>query len=305
MEVEVRFDRIGAVFQAGDTITGAVVVQNPSSSTHSGVHLMVEGSVALYPSIRGLGAFEQVYEQVKPQFLINLDMVLSPKGEKLPAGEIEIPFSFVLKPTNAKIPLLETYQGVYISCLYNASAVVHHLIGKTSAPPVNFLVVVPGQSQPSADVLAADNGITFCLSQENIRAARKYHGDRVPKFLVEGAFDRKYNDIDIPLSGWIAVRHCDVRITSLELQLIRVENAATQANIAREATEIQNIQIGDGDVMRMLEIPVYMFFPRWYTSATLKTSNMRVEFEVNIVITLEDQNQITQNVPIKLFRSAK
>jgi hypothetical protein len=74
--------------------------------------------------------------------------------------------------------------------------------------------------------------------------------------------------------------------------------------MAREATEIQNIQIGDGDVMRALEIPVYMFFPRWYTSPTLKTANMRVEFEVNVVITLEDHNQITQNVPIKLFRSS-
>lgn len=303
MEIEVVFDRVGALYRAGETITGVVYIRSPSSSTHSGVHLTVEGTVALYPSVRGLGAFESYYDQFKPLQMISSNIVLSPKGEKLPAGEVELPFSFPLKSTHPKGVLLETYQGVYVSCLYHVSAVVHHFVGKTASPNLNFLVTVPGQGAPTAAQQDEDHGIDFRLSQENIRAAKRYNGDRVPKFLVEGHFEKKHNDIDVPLAGWISVRHCDVRITSLELQLIRVESCATATGLAREATEIQNIQIGDGDVMRMLEIPVYMFFPRWYTSPSLKTSNMRVEFEVNIVITLEDQNQITQNVPIKLYRS--
>lgn len=304
MQVAVRFDRVGAQFTAGETITGAVIVDNPSSSTHSGIHLHVEGSIAIYPSVRGLGAFEPLVEHITPISLLSLNIQLSPKGEKIPAGEIELPFSFLLQSTHSKFPLLETYQGVYVSCLYHAYATVQHTFGKTQADPVNFLVVVPGQSQPTEAEMKEDRGVAFNISTETIRASKRLNGDRIPRFLIEGKFERKFNDIDIPLSGWLAIRECDIRVTSVELQLIRVESAAAPTGIAREATEIQNIQIGDGDVMRLLEIPVYMFFPRWYTSPTLKTGTIRVDFEVNVVVTLEDQNQITQNIPIKLYRSS-
>ena len=49
-------------------------------------------------------------------------------------------------------------------------------------------------------------------------------------------------------------------VKSIELQLVRVETVKhpDSGKIAREATEIQNIQIGDGDVTRNLVIPMYM-----------------------------------------------
>lgn len=45
---------------------------------------------------------------------------------------------------------------------------------------------------------------------------------------------------------------------------------------ARDATEIQNIQIADGDVCRSLSVPIYMVFPRLFTCPTLETTNFRV-----------------------------
>lgn len=45
---------------------------------------------------------------------------------------------------------------------------------------------------------------------------------------------------------------------------------------ARDATEIQNIQIADGDVCRGLPIPIYMVFPRLFTCPTLETTNFKV-----------------------------
>lgn len=45
---------------------------------------------------------------------------------------------------------------------------------------------------------------------------------------------------------------------------------------ARDATEIQNIQIADGDVCRNLPIPIYMVFPRLFTCPTLETTNFKV-----------------------------
>jgi len=42
------------------------------------------------------------------------------------------------------------------------------------------------------------------------------------------------------------------------------------------ATEIQNIQVADGDVCRKLPIPIYMIFPRLFTCPTLATSNFKI-----------------------------
>jgi len=45
---------------------------------------------------------------------------------------------------------------------------------------------------------------------------------------------------------------------------------------AKDATEIQNIQIGEGDVCRGAAIPLYMIFPRLFTCPTLATDNFKV-----------------------------
>lgn len=50
------------------------------------------------------------------------------------------------------------------------------------------------------------------------------------------------------------------------------------------ATEIQNIQIGDGDVPHNIPIPIYMVFPRLFTCPTLITTNFKIgkllQFEI-------------------------
>lgn len=39
------------------------------------------------------------------------------------------------------------------------------------------------------------------------------------------------------------------------------------------ATEIQNIQVADGNVCPMINIPIYMIFPRLFSCPTLLTEN--------------------------------
>ncbi|KFO06590.1 Down syndrome critical region protein 3, partial [Balearica regulorum gibbericeps] len=55
---------------------------------------------------------------------------------------------------------------------------------------------------------------------------------------------------------------------------------------ARDATEIQNIQIADGDVCRGLPIPIYMVFPRLFTCPTLETTNFKVGKSVGLYAVL-------------------
>ena len=41
-------------------------------------------------------------------------------------------------------------------------------------------------------------------------------------------------------------------------------------------SEIQNIQIADGDVCRNMPIPIYMVFPRLFTCATVEAPNFKI-----------------------------
>jgi len=98
------------------------------------------------------------------------------------------------------------------------------------------------------------------------------------------------------------VEECETVIKSIELQLVRVETCGCADGFAKEATEIQNIQVADGDVTRGITIPLYMVFPRMFTCISLATRTFKVEFEVNLVVLLEDGHLITENFPIKLVR---
>ncbi|CAN0102691.1 unnamed protein product, partial [Phaeothamnion confervicola] len=73
----------------------------------------------------------------------------------------------------------------------------------------------------------------------------------------------------------------------------------------REATEIQNLQIGDGDVCRGLAIPVYMIFPRLFSCPTIVTARFKVEFELNLIVAFGDGCVVTENYPIILYRQPR
>ena len=69
------------------------------------------------------------------------------------------------------------------------------------------------------------------------------------------------------------------------------------------ATDIQNIQIAEGDVCRKMAIPMHMIFPRLFTCPTVAAKNFKVEFEVNVVVLLQDGHLITENFPIRIVRT--
>jgi hypothetical protein len=50
----------------------------------------------------------------------------------------------------------------------------------------------------------------------------------------------------------------------LEIQLVRVELFEGKT----QATEVQNIQVADGDCINDIEIPAYMLFPKIYSCAS-------------------------------------
>lgn len=72
------------------------------------------------------------------------------------------------------------------------------------------------------------------------------------------------------------IHHTEVAVKSIEIQLVRVETCGCAEGYSRDATEIQNIQIADGNIATKLQIPIYMTFPRLFTCPTLLTKNFKV-----------------------------
>jgi hypothetical protein len=303
-EVAVILDRVGATYEVGEHVTGVVAVFCDSSTSYKGIELQAQCTVRAEGSERAHQAFRTIPPAVALQTLLATTLKLSDAG-KLPAGETSIPFSFPLVASSKRAPLVETYHGVYIKVEYSVTATVSFTFSKSATQPVVLLVSNPGQAAPSEEQLLDDQGTLFNLNSNSVRTSRKVPTSRVPQFEIDGVMARNYNDIDIPLSGYVRILTCNLPITSVEIQLLRCESIAYDESIGRETTEVQNIQIGDGDVPRGVIIPMHMMFPKWYTCAAMIQENLKVEFEINLVLTLEGHTQITQNLPIKLYRGPK
>ena len=136
---------------------------------------------------------------------------------------------------------------------------------------------------------------------------------KIPHFEITGALHRKNCLINLPLTGEVVIKESEKDISSIDLQLVRVESVSkalggssgdvSKGEMAKEATEIESLQMASGDVVRGLTIPIYMVLPRVYTCPSLKTATFQVEFELNLQIVFEDGYMVTETFPISLHRT--
>eukprot|EP00051_Salpingoeca_urceolata_P028102 m.485003 g.485003 ORF g.485003 m.485003 type:complete len:299 (+) comp23626_c0_seq1:212-1108(+) len=290
--IEIKLKKADRVYKEGAVVAGVVCVNSKDAMSHQGITLSMEGNVSLQLSAKSVGMFEAFYNSLKPIQLVNYSLEIR-KGGKLPAGKTEIPFEFPLK-AKPGTKLYETYHGVFVNIQYILRAdMKRSAFSKDLSQTTEF--IVEDRTKPEAT-----KEIAFSISPNSLEAVQDR--SKIPDFLVEGKLATAVCSITDPFSGSLTVIRSEAAIKSIELQLVRVETCGCLEGYAKDATEIQNIQIGDGDVCRGVEIPVYMIFPRLFTCPTLATDNFKVEFEINIVIVLQTGDLITENFPIKLVR---
>ncbi|GAB5576264.1 vacuolar protein sorting-associated protein 26C isoform X2 [Prionailurus iriomotensis] len=318
--LDIKIKRANKVYHAGEVLSGVVVISGKDSIQHQGVSLTVEGSVNLQLSAKSVGVFEAFYNSVKPIQIINSTIEMVKPG-KFPSGKTEIPFEFPLHVKGNKV-LYETYHGVFVNIQYTLRCDMRRsLLAKDVTKTCEFIV----HSAPQKGKLTP-SPVDFTITPETLQNVREVspqmfkHAETImrfsnntenknllleallPKFLIRGHLSSTSCVITQPLTGELLVESSEAAIKSIELQLVRVETCGCAEGYARDATEIQNIQIADGDVCRSLSVPIYMVFPRLFTCPTLETTNFKVEFEVNIVVLLHPDHLITENFPLKLCR---
>jgi hypothetical protein len=248
-----------------------------------------------------MNIFDVVMNSFKPVKLLDFAIDLSPPA-KIPDGVTEIPFEFDLNQAT-RTPLYESYHGVYLSVRYKIHAEMKMgLFSRDVKKFLEFVVHNPGQGyEPHMD--NPQEKKVFSMSPSNLQNVRKSLLNVVPEYKLSGYLDRTKCEMGVPFTGELKVESSAVKIKSIELQLVRVESCSVaEGGMIKEATEIQNLQLADGNVVKNQMIPIFMVFPRLFTCPSIAASNFRVDFEINLIVLFEDGHQITENFAIHTFR---
>mmetsp|Transcript_37772 Transcript_37772/g.60624 ORF Transcript_37772/g.60624 Transcript_37772/m.60624 type:complete len:314 (+) Transcript_37772:96-1037(+) len=297
--MELKLDNDDRTFSPGDTIAGAVIVNAGKGMSHNGISISVDGSVKLQLSAKSVGIFEAFYSTLKPLVLVEKKLEVLKPGSLGP-GVHSIPFQFKLKPSNGMPQLYDTYHGVYINVQYVIGALVKRgMMQKDFQKEMEFYVEV------FAEDVKEKKKHEFKISPDQLQNVHRGLKSKIPTFLFEGHLDSVICDVTQPFTGELVIQQCSLPIKSVELQLVRVERCPYMEGEAREATEVQNIQIADGDVVPNLPITINMILPRLFTCGTMSTKNFKLDFEVNLHVVFVDNHMVTENFPIKLYRSRK
>jgi len=295
MSVEIKLKRMDRIYKPGELVAGCIVVVSKGPLSHTGISLLMEGSVQLQLSAKSVGLFEAFYNSIKPIQLLHYSVGIADSG-KLPDGTTELPFEFPLEPLPGQ-QLYDTYHGVFVNIQYNLRCDLKRgILAKDMQKSLEFIVEVPTPG-------TVGNSLPFTITPESLENVKKQSTRKtIPHFKLTGRLNSAVCKLDDPFLGEVVLQESDAIVKSIELQLVRVETCGCADGYAKEATEIQNIQIAEGDVCRNFPLPIYMVFPRLFTCGTVAARTFKIEFEVNLVVMLEDGHLITENFPVKLFR---
>lgn len=293
--VDLKLKRLDRVYRPKEKVEGIVIVGAKKGWSHSGIHLVVEGLIYLSHSNRGFAGIGGDSAN-KPIHIMRQELTVCNSG-KFADGVTDIPFDFTLSPIPGQT-LLESYHGVYISVVYNVQATCDRgVMKKALVKDIEFLVEIP--SAPDA---SGAEPSTFSITPEALSNLNTKAISNIPKFSLSGKLHRTRCPINQPLTGEVIIEMAAAPVKSLELQLVRVETVTTDGRTTKEATEVQNIQIGDGNICRNMSVPMYMVFPRIFSCPTLISNTFKIEFEVNLILIYGEDFMVTENFPIVLYR---
>lgn len=301
MKSEIVLERNNKTFVPGEQIRGHILVEDaPIGIQYNSLIINFDGYIRGQASVKNVGALDSLLPQVPPQTLSKSTVTMP--GGTFTDSKMMFPFLINLIPIEGQY-LLETYIGVYITIQYELKAVFTTAEGvkqRINNPnSVKIVVQVPDLGL-SEGMTRARNPVSFTISPASIENPGKL--SNVPNFRIVGELASNVFELNNEFDGWISVMESSKGIKSIELQVIRIESIISADNTIKEATEVQSLQIADGNVRKGAQISLYMLFPRQFTCPTIFYKKFRIEFELNLVVLFFDGYQITKNFPLHLIR---
>ncbi|OAY46511.1 hypothetical protein MANES_06G005400v8 [Manihot esculenta] len=265
--IDLKLSRSNRIYRSSEPLQGKIVIKSPSSLSHYGIRLTINGSVNM--QIRGgsAGVIESFYGVIKPITIVNKSFEIRSSG-KIDSGTSEIPFSVILKqPGEESLErFYETFHGTDISIQYLVTVDISRgYLHKSLSTTMEFIV-----ESDKADLLersVSSEMAIFYITQDTQRhpllPELKSGG-----FLVTGRISTQCSLLD-PISGELTVERSAVPICSIDIHLLRVESILLGEKIVTETSLIQTTQIADGDVCRSMTLPIYVILPRLLTCPTV------------------------------------
>ncbi|XAR63545.1 hypothetical protein NMG60_11023510 [Bertholletia excelsa] len=287
MSVEVKLSRSNRIYRPNEPLEGKIITKLPSSISHSGVRLTVNGSVNLQVRGGSAGVIESLYGVIKPIPIVNTSFEVRSSG-RIASGTTEIPFSVTLKhPRDDKSErFYETFHGADISIQYLVTVdIVRGYLYKSLHATMEFIVESEKANLP--DQQLSPEMVIFYITQDtqkhSLLPELKSGG-----FRVAGKICTQCSLSD-PIKGELTVEAAAVPIHSIDIHLLRVESILVGEKIVTESSLIQTTQIADGDVCRNMALPIYIILPRLLTCPTTFAGPFSIEFKVSIVITFQSE----------------
>jgi len=291
MEVTVSLDDFNKTYLIPESITGNVLIISKEKQT---VQINLKIIIIGFFTLKNL-KFNPPQAKIVTFFEKSIQVPTS--GYLLKGANNTYPFKFPLIPDgNSKF--YETYHGVSVSVSYDLYAEVKTM-QKYTSKKTRIIINVPGSG---IDKNFNKNYVSYDFKMTPELIEKKDIPEKdMPKFLIDVHINTINCNIDSPFNGYIIVRNCSLPIKSLELQFLRCEKVISSGVV--ESSEIQNLQIGDGDVNKDIEIPLFMIFPRIFCCPTLIDKEAEIKFEMNVIIVLNNGMVILENFPVNLYRN--
>ena len=299
MDVTLSLDSLNKIYYAGDPIQGSVLIINKSRATMKfDLILKVVGYYTFRntkenpPKLKAVQFYKKSYNALTDQY--------STVGAN---NSYRIKFPLTSEGCDQSYDnIYESYHGVAVSVGYEISAEAVSMGKQFPSKKTKILVMVPGQG---INPKFGRKRVTyqFKLNPKKIESIKITDQNLMPKFEIDCFLENVNCCIDKPFNGFCNIKECSTEIKSIELQFLRNEKVLNKEfEGLAEVSEIQNLQIGDGDVIRNLEIPVFMTFPRAFCCANLETKDAIISFEMNLIIVLVNGVVIMENYPVNLWR---
>ncbi|CAG9328976.1 unnamed protein product [Blepharisma stoltei] len=301
MKAEIVLERNNKTFTAGEQIRGHISIEDaPIGIQYNNLIVNFDGYIRGQASVKNVGALDSLLPQVPPQTLCKSTETLP--GGTFTESKMIFPFVINLVPIEGQF-LLETYIGVYITIQYEIKSVfvVSENVKNRINNPNSLKIVVQVPDLGLSEGMTREKvPVPFNISPASIENPGKL--SNVPNFRIVGELASSVFELNGDFNGWLSVMESSKGIKSIELQVIRIESITSNDGTIKEATEVQSLQIADGNVRKGAQIPLFMLFPRQFTCPTTFYKKFRIEFEVNLVILFFDGYQITKNFPLHLIR---
>ena len=290
MNINVKLDSFNKIYREGENITGVCEIESKDNINFEQINAILTGNYVIKnqkvtPVQTHIVKFHTKKVKIAEKGKI--------KSNSVNSFSIDIPLE---KTTENQ--LIETYQGVIVSINYDLVINFNETKLSDSVKIYIFINHQGVKNELGTQIVPYD----FEIKPSTLEKI-KIEQNKIPKFLLKCHIDNTNVNISKELDGWVKIMECSLPVKSLELQFVRNEQVfLTTGETLTEVSEIQNLQIGDGDVIKGTEISLNMLFPRHFCCATIETKVVKLSFDINIILVLNNGFVITENVPLNCWR---